>query len=148
METIKGLINKEIFKKQVETNGDSYGKACVDVAINVMKHLDSFKGEFNIGYSPDMSTPHGIICKLDNEGLTGWMAGNVASMVANHHKEGWKFWLANSLNQYTIKKENAINESIKAVVSSKLDLASDEEVREYVAKLIERFKPNEKDEVF
>ena len=75
MEEIKGLINKEALQASIDNNNDPYGKACVDVAINVMKHLDNFEGEFNIGYNPDMTTPHGIICKCDDQGgITGFMA--------------------------------------------------------------------------
>jgi len=49
IDSIKGLINKESLQTSIEVNKDGYGSACVNVAINVMKHLDDFQGEFNIG---------------------------------------------------------------------------------------------------
>ena len=48
--SIKGLINKKALQKSIDVNQDGYGGACVNVAINVMKHLDDFKDEFNIDY--------------------------------------------------------------------------------------------------
>jgi len=69
----------------VAKNQDDYGKACVDIARKVMEYLD--KGEtFNC---------HDLICKADDEvkadGITGYMAGVVASMVSHFHERGDEF---------------------------------------------------------
>lgn len=137
--SIKGLINKDALQKSIDANTYRYGGACVNVAINVMKHLDGFEGEFNIGYSPDMTTPHGIICKCDDQGgITGFMAGAARNIVAQCHKLGWKFYLADVLNKYNIEREEDIEKSIKNVVDAKL--TSYDEAKTYTNELIVRFK--------
>lgn len=137
--SIKGLINEKILQTNINKNSDSYGGACVNVAINVMKHLDEFEGEFNIGYNPDMTTPHGIICKCDDQGgITGFMAGAVRNIVTQCHILGWKFYLADVLNKYNIDKKHQISKYISNLVN--LELVTETEANEYVDKLIERFK--------
>ena len=104
-----------------------------------MKHLDGFEGEFNIGYDPDMTTPHGIICKCDDQGgITGFMAGAARNIVAQCHKLGWKFYLADVLNKYNIEREEDVEKSIKNVVDAKL--TSYDEAKTYTNELIVRFK--------
>jgi hypothetical protein len=89
IDDIKGLINKELLQNQIEINNDKYGSACVNIAVNIMEHLDLFEGEFNIGCSPDMTTPHGIICKCDDQGgITGFMASAARNIVAQCYKDG------------------------------------------------------------
>jgi hypothetical protein len=89
------IINEEGWKKAVESNHDSYGKACVDVARRVMELMDEDPTPFHAGYSPDVHTTHGIICKADKDikagGITGFMAGCVASMVTQCHSRGEEF---------------------------------------------------------
>ena len=137
--SIKGLINKEALQKSIDANTDGYGVACVNVAINVMKHLDDFVGEFNIGYNPDMTTPHGIICICDDQGgITGFMAGAARNIIANCHVLGWKFYLADVLNQYNIERDEDIEKAIKNVVDAKL--TSYNEAKAYTTDLIARFK--------
>ena len=69
-----------------EINKDPYGKCCVDVARQVMKILDEEPGDFDT---------HKIICRADDEikagGITGFMAGCVASMVSKCHNRGEEF---------------------------------------------------------
>lgn len=138
-DSIKGLINKEALQKSIDANQDGYGGACVNVAINVMEHLDNFEGEFNIGYNPDMTTPHGIICKCDDQGgITGFMASAARNIVAQCHKLGWKFYLADVLNQYNIEREEDVEKSIKNVVDAKL--CNYEEAKSYADDLIQRYK--------
>lgn len=138
-DSIEGLINKEALQKNIDANTSEYGRACVNVAINIMKHLDSFEGEFNIGYSPDMTTPHGIICKCDDQGgITGFMAGASRNIVAQCHKLGWKFYLADVLNKYNIEKKEDVEKSIKNITDAKL--ASQIEAKAYCNDLIARFK--------
>lgn len=138
-DSIKGLINKEALQKSIDANQNNYGSACVNVAINIMKHLDNFEGEFNIGYNPDMTTTNGIICKCDNQGgITGFMASAARNIVANCHILGWKFYLADVLNQYNIEQNEYIEKSIKDVVDAKL--CNYEEAKSYCNNLIARFK--------
>jgi flavodoxin len=120
--SIKGLINKDALQKSIAANQDGYGGACVNVAINVMKHLDDFDDDFNIGYNPDMTTPHGIICKCDDQGgITGFMAGAARNIVANCHILGWKFYIADVLSPYDIDRNEAIEKAIKSVVDADND---------------------------
>ena len=70
----------------VATNSDPYGKACVDTARRVMEILDAEPGAFNC---------HELMCRADKEvkagGLTGYMAGAVASMISQIHSRGDEF---------------------------------------------------------
>ena len=70
----------------VKKNDDAYGKCCVDVARQVMKILDEEPQDFDT---------HEIICRADDEieagGITGFMAGAVASMVSACHSRGDEF---------------------------------------------------------
>lgn len=142
-EDIQGLVNKERLEEYVNVNADAYGGACVQVAINVMRHLDSFDGQFNIGYHPDMSTPHGIICECDDQGgITGFMAGAARNIVACCYKDGWKFWLADVISPYDIGDEGAvrnIDKHVKTVLGIEGVTATEAAVREYVRGLSERF---------
>ena len=80
------IIDKEGWKRCVENNKDPYGKCCVDVARKVMKTLDLGVENFNC---------HELICAADKEidagGITGFMAGCVASMVSKVHSRGEEF---------------------------------------------------------
>lgn len=141
IDSIKGLINKEVLQKFIDLNTDAYGAACVNVAINVMKHLDDFKGEFNIGYSPDMTTPHGIICKCNDQGgITGYMAGAATNIVARCYVLGWKFYLADVLNSYNIDNNEEIEKYIKQIVDARL--VNYDEAKKYTTELIKRYKSN------
>jgi flavodoxin len=137
--SIKGLINKDALQKSIDANQDGYGGACVNVAINVMKHLDDFDDDFNIGYNPDMTTPHGIICKCDDQGgITGFMAGAARNIVANCHILGWKFYIADVLSPYDIDRNEAIEKAIKSVVDA--ELVDYKEAKSFTDSLIERYK--------
>lgn len=138
IEGIKGLINKELIEKSISNNTDSYGNACVNVAINVMKYLDDFDGEFNIGYSPDMTTPHAIICSCDDKGgISGFMAGFIKNTIAHCHELGWKFYLAGQINPYMLDSYKHINELVEEISST--DLVSYAEAKKYAEDLIERY---------
>jgi hypothetical protein len=141
IDEIKGLVNKDALLKQIEINDDGYGSACVNVAINVMMHLDNFEGEFNIGYHPDMTTTHGIICECDDQGgITGFMASAARNIVAQCYKDGWKFWLADVISSYAINNTEELERYISNI--SKDGFASEEDAREYVNALIDRYKKN------
>jgi len=80
------IIDKEGWEKAVKINTDPYGKACVDVARRVMEILDK---------EEEIGDPHSLICQackdIDEEGITGFMAGCVASMVSECHSRGDEF---------------------------------------------------------
>ena len=138
LNSIKGIINKKALQKSINANKDAYGAACVNVAINIMKHLDNFKGEFNIGYSPDITTPHGIICKCDDQGgITGFMASSARNIVAQCHVLGWKFYLADVLNKYNIERVEEVEKRIKNVVDA--NLVKYDEAKLYTDSLIQRY---------
>lgn len=140
---IKGLINEDKLKMRIEINKDGYGSACVKVAINVMRHIDDFVGDFNIGYSPDMTTPHGIICTCDDQGgITGFMAGAARNMVLAFHRDGWKFWLADVISPYDIKdgEVDDLDKRVKTLLNFDAVSVTEAQIREYVAGLVERYE--------
>ena len=89
------IVNKEIWDSYVNNNKDAYGKCCVDVAREVMRLLDEDNTPLHEGYHPDKNTPHGLICLADDNieagGITGFMAGAVATMVSQCHSRGEEF---------------------------------------------------------
>ena len=80
------IVETEKWNEWVASNEDPYGKACVDVARRVMEILDEEPGPFD---------HHGIIDRADEDvkagGITGYMAGAVASMVSQCHSRGEEF---------------------------------------------------------
>jgi hypothetical protein len=89
------LKNEKAWNEYVEKNQNAYGKCCVDVARRVMELLEEDDTPLHKGYNPDIHTPHGLICKankdIDAGGITGFMAGAVAHMVAECHERGEEF---------------------------------------------------------
>jgi len=79
------LKDKEAWDTAVAVNVDPYGKCCIDVARRVMEKIDAGE-EIN---------PHKLICDADKEigagGITGYMAGAVASMISAWHEKGEEF---------------------------------------------------------
>lgn len=79
------LKDEKKWKEWEENNTDSYGKACVEVARKAMEILDD-------GEKFDC---HELICRADKEssagGITGFMAGAVASMISQCHIRGEEF---------------------------------------------------------
>jgi len=99
------ITNQDDWNTWVDSNRDPYGKACVDVAREVMRILDSVE---------DFDT-YKIICDADRNikagGITGFMAGCVAKMVSSCHSRGEEFrtkW--NTTNQLGTEGDRA-NES-------------------------------------
>lgn len=80
------IVDTEGWKKCVDNNQDPYGGCCVNVAREVMRLLDERTGDFD---------PHSLICEADDNikagGITGFMAGAVASMVSKVHSRGEEF---------------------------------------------------------
>jgi len=114
------LDNNKEWQKVVETNQDGYGKACVDVAREVMNILSEDDTPLHDGYYPDMHTPHGIICLADQNinagGITGFMAGCVAQMVAKFHNRGEEFRII--WNGET-KTDGVVNPALFCIASKK-----------------------------
>ena len=99
------IVKQEEWDECVKNNEDPYGKACVDVARRVMELLDE-QDEFD---------PHKIICQADDEldvgGITGFMAGAVASMVGQCHSRGDEFRRAWNLDTAIGDEGEKANES-------------------------------------
>ena len=89
------IKNEEAWNGWVKANDDPYGGCCVRVAKRVMEILDEDTTPLHDGYWPDVHTPHGIICKADNDidagGITVAMAGFVAQMISTCHERGEEF---------------------------------------------------------
>jgi len=138
---IKQLIDKEYLDKQIKINEDGYGGACVNVAINVMEYLDNFDQEFNIGYEPDMTTTHGIVCHCDDQGgITGFMAGAARNIVTMCHEKGWKFYLADVISIYDVDKPETLENYIQNILGVDSLSLDEKNVRNYVTALIKRYK--------
>ena len=80
------ITNEAGWKQCEDSNKDGYGGACVDVAREVMHLLDERPGPFD---------PNDIISEADDAlgtgGITGFMAGCEAQMVAVYHSRGEEF---------------------------------------------------------
>ena len=88
------MKNEKLWNEYVEKNNDSHGACCVNVAKRVMQILEEDSTPLHDGYFPDIHTPHGIICKADEDikgGISGFQAGCVATMVSNCHERGEEF---------------------------------------------------------
>jgi len=71
----------------VEINTDDYSRKVVDTARRAMEILDEEPGEIDA---------HAIICRADKEsagsdGITGFMAGGAARLIAVCHSRGDEF---------------------------------------------------------
>lgn len=79
------ISDPEAWKAWEDNNKDPYGGCCVNVAREVMRLLDE-RQEFDT---------HKLICEADDNikagGITGFMAGCVASMVSKCHSRGDEF---------------------------------------------------------
>lgn len=82
------ITNTAVWEEYVEKNKDPYGGACVSVARSAMEILD----ELPEGEEFDC---HQLICQADEKskasGITGFMAGCVASMISQCHSRGEQF---------------------------------------------------------
>lgn len=111
------LKNESAWNEYVSNNKDSYGGTCINVAKRVMELLDEDPTPLEVGYYPNLHTPHGLICKADSDidagGITGFMAGAVAQMVAQCHERGNEFNKAwNSEYGVTEDIEGTVNPAI------------------------------------
>lgn len=136
------MINEDVFKKFEDINKGGYGSACLEVARNVLAYLDKFEGEFNIGYHPDLTTPHGIICECDNQGgITGFQSSAVVTIVTHCYERGWQFYIADKLNRFNYK-DVPVREKLKNTLVEN-NLATEDQVEKYIVELVERFESNQ-----
>lgn len=89
--------NSPEWLKYVKVNTDPYGKAAVDVARELMIRLDKIDiKSLHKGYYPDLNTPHGLICKVNNDikagGITGFQANAILYIVKKIHPKGLEFY--------------------------------------------------------
>lgn len=80
------ITDQAAWKSWEDANKDPYGSCCVNVTREVMRLLDAEPGDFDA---------HKIVCRADDNiragGITGFMAGCVASMVSQCHSRGEEF---------------------------------------------------------
>lgn len=89
------LKNEQLWDSYVEKNKDPYGGCCIRIAQKIMEKLDENKPF-------DASN---LISEVDDEGITGFMAGAIASMVSQCHERGDEF--RKSWNKdYGVKSES------------------------------------------
>jgi len=89
------LKDESAWNEWVKNNKDPYGKCCIDVARRAMEILDENK-----------NIPDDVILQASKEleaGITGFMAGCVASMISKCHIKGEEF-------RKIWNKENQIND--------------------------------------
>ena len=114
------MKNQEAWDKHVSGNDDPYGKACVDVAREVMNMLDEEDAPPLVnGYAKDNTTAFGLICLADEKakagGITGFMAGCVAQMVVQCHERGEEFRKSHNGEEY--QGEGVVNHAILTISS-------------------------------
>lgn len=84
------ITNQELWDDYVTKNDDPYGGTCVKVARRVMEILDE-----DLTPLSKKNDVHTLICKADDDvkagGITGFMAGAVATMVSQCHSRGKEF---------------------------------------------------------
>ncbi|MFH0982802.1 MAG: hypothetical protein V2A79_14860 [Planctomycetota bacterium] len=80
------ITDTEIWQSWIDANTEPYGKKCVDTARRAMEILDAEPGDFD---------PQKLITRADKEtddyGITGFMAGCVATMISQCHSRGEEF---------------------------------------------------------
>jgi len=111
------MKHEEKWNEWVRNNKDPYGKACIDVARQVMKLMEEDTTPLHNGYYPDIHTAHGLICKADEDikagGITGFMAGCVAQMVTECHERGEEFRKSHNGEEYT--GDGVVNHAILTI---------------------------------
>ena len=101
------ITNKKKWDSYVLRNkDDTYSKCCVDVARQVMKILDE-ENDFD---------PNKIITQaekdIEEQSITGFMAGTIASMVTHCHSRGEEFKKKWNKSYGEEKREGVINPAI------------------------------------
>ena len=99
------IIDVAVWKEYEDKNKDPYGGCCVKVAREVMRLLDS-RGEFSAFDIISEASKN-----VDSGGITGFMAGAVATMVAQCHSRGEEF--NDKWNEaYGVSKEKALGSTV------------------------------------
>ena len=110
------IIKEEDWQKHVDANDDPYGKCCVDVTREVMRLLDT----------PEYQTfdCYKVICdaekNIGEDGITGFMAGAIASMVSQCHSRGEEFRKMWNLENQIHNEGEKANEKEGAVINPAL----------------------------
>lgn len=101
------VTNTEKWQTWKDNNQDAYGGCCVKVAEKAMEMLDKEGGEIDC---------HDLICRADKEaeagGITGFMAGAVASMINQCHSRGEEFRKAWNAGYNVTSDEGVVNPAI------------------------------------
>ena len=103
------IVNEKVWAEYEDKNKDPYGGCCVKVSREVMRLLDGRK-EFNA---------FDLVCEasknVDSGGITGFMSGAVATMVAKCHSRGEEF--NDSWNgHYGVSKEKAGKNTVNPAI--------------------------------
>lgn len=80
------IVKQEDWQACVNANTDPYGKCCIDVAREVMRMLDGRDGPCDANALVNEADK-----AINAGGITGFMAGAVASMVSRVHSRGEEF---------------------------------------------------------
>ena len=111
-----GIIDKKGWEKCVKNNSDAYGGCCVNVARRAMEILDAESGDFDC---------HELVSRASKEvksgGITGFMAGAVASIINGCHSRGEEFrkkW--NKDYGVSEDKKGIVNPAILTIDTAKL----------------------------
>lgn len=110
------ISNTVEWAKWVEANTDSYGSACVAVALKAMELLDNPK------YAGDID-PHKLVGDADKAlkaGITGFMSGCVAQMISVCHSRGEEFRKAWNKHCQIGNEGDKANEEGKGVLNPAL----------------------------
>ena len=109
-----------LWNNQVAINDDSYGKAVIDVARRAMEILDE---------EADMPIDaHKVITRANEDtkagGITGFMAGAVASIIAKVHSRGKEFNKAWN-KSYGVEEDTdgTVNPAIQRWLRNELDIS-------------------------
>ena len=82
------IIKQDLWQSWVDANQDDYGGCCVKIAAELMEMLDE-------GVEVTQDSVHGLITTAEKRagegGITGFMAGAIASMVNEAHSRGEEF---------------------------------------------------------
>ena len=110
------LKNEELWNDFIEKNQDPYGGCCVKVAQRVMELLEEKPEPLqNNGIE---NAANKLICQADEDvkagGITGFMAGAVASMVSRCHERGEEFRKSWN-NDYDYDGDGVVNPAIITV---------------------------------
>jgi|SRR6478736_91130 len=99
------LKDPQKWEQYVAKNTDSYGGCCVKMAQRVMEILD--KNE-----PFDASK---LIDEVDDEGITGFMAGAIAAMVSQCHERGNDFKRSWNKSYGSDSEEGTVNPAILTI---------------------------------